>query len=135
MLSHLAAGHGWGFLPEGPSLIDISIVGRNPRPRDGVRIQPVRRLDPPDLARRQLPSPLPPGPCSTLPAEVDGFAFHSTRAAFERDRLRDAELQARGLAVLRVTWRQIVDEPDALVARLARALTRPRERLSSGEWR
>jgi very-short-patch-repair endonuclease len=51
--------------------------------------------------------------------EVDGFAFHSTRQAFERDRARDAALQAAGYRVIRVTWRQIVDEPHALVAQLA----------------
>jgi very-short-patch-repair endonuclease len=59
-----------------------------------------------------------------LVVEVDGFAYHSSRAAFERDRLRDAELQAAGFRVMRVTWRQISDEPAALVARLALALAR-----------
>jgi hypothetical protein len=57
-----------------------------------------------------------------LVVEVDGFRFHSSRAAFERDRLRDAQLGAAGLRVLRVTWRQIVDRPEALVARIATAL-------------
>jgi very-short-patch-repair endonuclease len=57
-----------------------------------------------------------------LVVEVDGFRFHSSRAAFERDRLRDAQLGAAGLRVLRVTWRQIVDRPEALVARVATAL-------------
>jgi very-short-patch-repair endonuclease len=57
-----------------------------------------------------------------LVVEVDGYAFHATRAAFERDRLRDADLQASGMAVVRVTWRQIVDNPDATVARIARVL-------------
>jgi hypothetical protein len=70
-----------------------------------------------------------------LVVEVDGFAYHSTRAAFERDRLRDAKLQSLGLTVIRVTWRQIVEEPYALVARLAQALSRPRQRLSSAGWR
>jgi very-short-patch-repair endonuclease len=51
--------------------------------------------------------------------EVDGYAFHSSRAAFERDRARDADLQARGFRVVRVTWRQIVDRPEATVARIA----------------
>lgn len=55
--------------------------------------------------------------------EVDGFAFHSSRAAFERDRLRDAELQAAGYRVMRVTWRQLTERPEALTARLAVALT------------
>jgi very-short-patch-repair endonuclease len=63
-----------------------------------------------------------------LVVEVDGYAFHSTRAAFESDRRRDAELQMKGYSVMRVTWRQIVEEPEALVARLA-------QRLSSGQWR
>jgi very-short-patch-repair endonuclease len=54
-----------------------------------------------------------------LIVEVDGYAFHSSRAAFERDRCRDAELQAQGWRVIRVTWRQIVDEPEAVVATLA----------------
>ena len=55
--------------------------------------------------------------------EIDGFRFHSSRAAFERDRLRDAALAAKGLRVIRVTWRQIVYRPEALIARLAAALT------------
>jgi very-short-patch-repair endonuclease len=54
--------------------------------------------------------------------EIDGFRFHSSRSAFERDRRRDAELGAAGYRVMRVTWRQIVDEPFAVIARLAQAL-------------
>jgi very-short-patch-repair endonuclease/predicted transcriptional regulator of viral defense system len=61
---------------------------------------------------------------SRLVVEVDGYAFHSTRTAFERDRARDADLQAAGLRVLRVTWRQIVGEPFALIVRIAQALGR-----------
>jgi very-short-patch-repair endonuclease len=57
-----------------------------------------------------------------LVVEVDGFAFHSSRSAFERDRARDAELQAAGLRVMRITWRQLTDEPEVIVARLAQAL-------------
>jgi very-short-patch-repair endonuclease len=57
-----------------------------------------------------------------LIVEVDGFRFHSSRSAFERDRRRDAELGTLGFRVARVTWRQIVDEPVVLVARLATAL-------------
>jgi very-short-patch-repair endonuclease len=70
-----------------------------------------------------------------LVVEVDGFAYHSTRAAFERDRRRDAKLQSAGFAVVRVTWRQILDEPEALVAFLAQNLARPDQRLSSRQWR
>ena len=57
-----------------------------------------------------------------LVVEIDGFAFHSSSAAFERDRLRDAVLAAAGFRVLRVTWRQLSREPDAVLARLAQAL-------------
>jgi very-short-patch-repair endonuclease len=57
-----------------------------------------------------------------LIVEVNGFRFHSSRSAFERDRRRDAELGTLGFRVMRVTWRQIVNEPEALVARLAAAL-------------
>jgi very-short-patch-repair endonuclease len=57
-----------------------------------------------------------------LIVEVDGFAWHSSRRAFERDRERDADLQLAGYRVLRVTWRQLTREPDAVVERIARAL-------------
>jgi very-short-patch-repair endonuclease len=57
-----------------------------------------------------------------LAVEMDGFAFHGDRAAFEADRRRDADLAARGIQVMRVTWRQITKEPEATLVRLARAL-------------
>jgi very-short-patch-repair endonuclease len=63
-------------------------------------------------------------PEAGLVVEVDGYAFHSTRSAFERDRRRDADLHAAGYVVLRVTWRQVVDEPAALVSSLALAYGR-----------
>jgi very-short-patch-repair endonuclease len=50
--------------------------------------------------------------------EADSWTFHGTRAAFERDRQRDADLQARGYRVLRVTWRQARDEAAWIAARL-----------------
>jgi very-short-patch-repair endonuclease len=58
-----------------------------------------------------------------LVVEVDGFGFHASRAEFERDRLRDAELQALGFRVMRVTWRQLTRKPEATLARIARALS------------
>jgi very-short-patch-repair endonuclease len=57
-----------------------------------------------------------------LVVEVDGYASHGTREAFERDRERDAELAARGWRVVRVTWRQLTGEPTAVAARLGAAL-------------
>jgi len=57
-----------------------------------------------------------------LVLEVDGYAAHYTRTAFERDRRRDQDLLASGLRTMRTTWRQIAREPEALAARLAVAL-------------
>ncbi len=54
--------------------------------------------------------------------EVDGFAHHRSRHSFEADRLRDARLSAMGLRVVRVTWRQLVDEPTRVLVRLAQVL-------------
>ena len=54
--------------------------------------------------------------------EIDGFAFHSSRDSFERDRARDAALTAAGYRVMRVTWRQITRAPHALLISLARLL-------------
>jgi hypothetical protein len=56
-----------------------------------------------------------------LVVELDGHAFHGTRAAFERDRVRDASLQVAGYRVLRVTHRRLEAEPAAVIAE-ARAL-------------
>ena len=53
--------------------------------------------------------------------ELDGFAVHGTAAAVESDRARDRMLQARGWRLIRVTWSQLRDHPQAL-ARDLRAL-------------
>jgi very-short-patch-repair endonuclease len=45
-----------------------------------------------------------------LVIEVDGRAYHSDPAAFERDRRRDALLVARGYVVLRFSYRQVMFE-------------------------
>ncbi len=46
-----------------------------------------------------------------LIVEADGHAHHGTRAAFERDRARDAHLAALGWRVMRFTERQIRGDP------------------------
>lgn len=61
-------------------------------------------------------------PRERVVVEVDGFAFHASRANWERDRARDAHLHASGYLVLRFTWREITKEPELVVARLAAAL-------------
>jgi len=65
-------------------------------------------------------------PAERLVVEVDGYAYHAGRAAFERDRRRDADLLAAGQRVIRVTWRRIVDEPEAVIAAVAQALAHGR---------
>jgi very-short-patch-repair endonuclease len=62
-----------------------------------------------------------------LVAETDGRDVHTTRKAFEHDRLRDQRLTLAGFTVVRFTWRQVADEPRrvsealrTLLARLAR---------------
>lgn len=67
-------------------------------------------------------------PAQGLVVEVDGFAYHGSRAAFERDRRRDRRLIAAGMSVIRVTWRQLDQEPLAVVAQLAQALAAPSRR-------
>lgn len=54
--------------------------------------------------------------------EFDSYAFHATRAAFERDRRRDAVLARAGFLVLRTTWTELTRGSAALVARVAQAL-------------
>jgi very-short-patch-repair endonuclease len=62
-----------------------------------------------------------------LVVETDSRGFHSHRAAFENDRLRDQRLTLAGFTVVRFTWRQIERDPQrvagvlqGLLARLAR---------------
>ena len=57
-------------------------------------------------------------PDRRLVVELDGHATHATRAAFERDRARDRTLSAAGWRTIRVTWRQLHESPEALVADL-----------------
>lgn len=57
-----------------------------------------------------------------LAVETDGEETHGTPAAFQRDRLRDQILVAAGYRTARVTWRQVTDEPTAVVNRIARML-------------
>ncbi|MGV1048156.1 MAG: type IV toxin-antitoxin system AbiEi family antitoxin domain-containing protein [Solirubrobacterales bacterium] len=57
-----------------------------------------------------------------LAVELDGGSAHRTRKAFQADRLRDRILVAEGWRTMRVTWRQLRDEPEAIAADLRRAL-------------
>jgi very-short-patch-repair endonuclease len=58
-------------------------------------------------------------PAERVVVEVDGYRAHGTRLRFETDRARDAALVAAGYRVLRFTWRQLVEQPEVVAARLA----------------
>jgi hypothetical protein len=81
-----------------------------PRPATNVPLRLGARFIEPDCMWRD----------ERLIVELDGYGTHHTRAAYENDRARDRELTASGWRVMRVTWRQLDDEPEA-VARDLRA--------------
>jgi hypothetical protein len=58
-----------------------------------------------------------------LVVETDGYTYHSTRSAFERDRERDQRLTLAGYTVLRFTYNQVTQAPEAVVHRVRRLLT------------
>jgi hypothetical protein len=70
------------------------------------------------------------GPCKPdfhwpghdLIVETDGWDSHSTRAAFEDDRAKDAALTAAGYRVVRFTW---LTEDATILTRLRALLQRP----------
>jgi very-short-patch-repair endonuclease len=61
-------------------------------------------------------------PDHRLIVEVDGYPYHSSRWAFERDRRRDQAHIAAGYRVIRFTFRQLANEPLSVVATIALAL-------------
>ncbi len=61
-------------------------------------------------------------PAAKLVVEVDGYASHGTRSAFERDRDRDSALAARGYTVLRFTWRDVTRRPAVVAERVRQVL-------------
>jgi very-short-patch-repair endonuclease len=61
-------------------------------------------------------------PAARLIVEVDGFAYHGSASAFERDRRRDGILTVAGYRVIRVTWHELTTRPGAVIARVAQAL-------------
>ncbi len=58
--------------------------------------------------------------------EIDGYHYHHTRAAFERDHRRDAEHQREDFLVIRVTPRQLRHNHEAILVHIATTLERRR---------
>ena len=59
-----------------------------------------------------------------LVLEVDGWAFHGGRDAFQLDRDRQNALVTAGFRVLRFTWQDLTDRPAAVATRITRTLAR-----------
>jgi very-short-patch-repair endonuclease len=66
-------------------------------------------------------------PHHRLVVEFDGYTTHGTRPAFERDRRRDQILTTGGIATMRVTDRQLRNEPIAVMTRIGQAIATRRE--------
>jgi very-short-patch-repair endonuclease len=64
-------------------------------------------------------------PEQRLIVELDGHATHAPTHSFESDRARDRRLEAAGWRVIRITWRQLHDEPRFVEADLWRLLGSP----------
>jgi hypothetical protein len=58
-----------------------------------------------------------------LIVETDSHRFHGTRAAFERDRVRDQRLLLKGWRVARFTWRQVLRDPEDVAVTVRTLLT------------
>jgi very-short-patch-repair endonuclease len=54
--------------------------------------------------------------------ELDSRGVHGTRKKFESDRQRDRILVAEGWRTMRITWRQLQEEPEAIAEDLRLAL-------------
>lgn len=58
--------------------------------------------------------------------ELDSKAYHWTDAAFERDRVRNNELQLAGYTILQITWKRLTKHPEAVADQVRRALAASR---------
>jgi Transcriptional regulator, AbiEi antitoxin len=124
-VSHGSATTLWSLTPADRGEVHVLVAGRNVRSRRGIRVHRTARLHPADATCREGI------PVTSLArtlldlattASPTRLAYHGPRAAFERDRRRDADLQTAGFRVLRFTWRRLQDEPLAVAVALGRAL-------------
>lgn len=64
-------------------------------------------------------------PGTNLIVELDSRAFHLNPKAFEEDRKRDAALLLAGYRVIRITYRQLMREPNDVAMKISRLLADP----------
>jgi len=63
-------------------------------------------------------------PARRLVVETDGRATHDTPYGFHRDRARDLDLELAGWHVIRLSWKQVLGEPERVVALLRARVAR-----------
>jgi very-short-patch-repair endonuclease len=56
--------------------------------------------------------------------EFDSWLHHSGQRAFRSDRRRDVEMRIAGWTVIRITWADLTEEPERVIAWIATALAR-----------
>jgi hypothetical protein len=71
-------------------------------------------------------------PRARLMVELDGYASHRHRAAFERDRTRDALMQVADYRIIRLTHRRLDEEKENVERELRSLLGRGRDGRGSG---
>lgn len=65
-------------------------------------------------------------PAARLIVETDGRGVHDNPYAFEEDRRRDLDLELAGWHVIRLTWRQVAEQPERVLALVGQRLTAAR---------
>ncbi|MDQ4119241.1 MAG: DUF559 domain-containing protein [Actinomycetota bacterium] len=63
-------------------------------------------------------------PAARVAIEIDSWAWHTDPERFQADRRKGNDLVAAGWTVLRFTWHDIAERPDATLARIRAALAR-----------
>jgi very-short-patch-repair endonuclease len=63
-------------------------------------------------------------PAHRITVELDGYRYHDTRHAWERDRQREREARGRGDEFRRYTWFDVCEDPEPMLADLRALLTR-----------
>jgi very-short-patch-repair endonuclease len=62
-------------------------------------------------------------PAHRLTVELDSYRYHSSRHAWEQDRLRDREARARGDQILRFTYGDVYENPAPMLSELVTHLS------------
>ena len=114
VLADLAAGRGATVNEFEALFADLIATHDLPTPRFNARLSVRGRFIRPDALWDR----------EGVIVELDGRAVHRTTLAFETDRERDRLLLADGWRVVRVTWRQLREDPGRIAADLRTLLRR-----------